>query len=106
MKPIAYLMVERNTQERYVQTNTPTRAEKISHQPYPLYHLEDGVRVYNNREEYLSESFDRTASHMAGEYVSYADTVIKQMQDISPEDRLCTHEEQEEWLRTIRKTGY
>jgi hypothetical protein len=93
MKPIAYLMVERNTQERYVQTNTPTREEKISHQPYPLYHLEDGMKVYNNREEYLSESFDRTASHMAGEYVSY-------------EDRLCTHEEQEEWLRTIRKTGY
>ena len=53
-----------------------------------------------------NESFDRTASHMAGEYVSYADTVIKQMQDISPEDRLCTHEEQQEWLRNVRKTGY
>jgi len=99
-------MVERNNQTTHFQTSIPTREEKISHEPYPLYHLVDGVKVYNNREEYLSESFDRTASHMAGEYVSYADTVIKQMQDISPEDRLCTHEEQEEWLRTIRKTGY
>ena len=36
-KPTAYLMIERNTQERYVQTNTPTREEKISHEPYPIY---------------------------------------------------------------------
>ena len=86
MKPIAYLMVERNNQTTHFQTSVPTREEKISHQPYPLYHLEDGVRVYNNREECLSESFDRTASHMAGEYVSY--------------------EEQQEWLRNVRRTGY
>jgi hypothetical protein len=40
-----------------------------------------------------SESFDRTASHMAGEYVSY-------------EDKVTTHEEQQEWLKKIRKTEY
>ena len=56
MKPIAYLMVERNTQERYVQTHTPTREEKISHHPYPIYHLEDRVKVYTNREEWLRDN--------------------------------------------------
>jgi hypothetical protein len=95
MKPIAYLMVERNNQTTHFQTTVPTREEKISHHAIPLYTKEED-----------SESFDRTASHMASEYVSYADTVIKQMQDISPEDRLCTHEEQQEWLRNVRKTGY
>jgi hypothetical protein len=60
-EPIAYLMIERNTGERYVQTNTPTREEKISHEPYEIYHLED---------------------------------------------RVSTHENQQEWLRTVRKTGY
>jgi hypothetical protein len=40
-----------------------------------------------------NESFDRTASHMAGEYVSY-------------EDEITTHEKQQEWLRTVRKTEY
>ena len=74
MKPIAYLMVERNNQTTYFQTTIPTREEKISHHAIPLYTKED--------------------------------TVIKQMQDISPEDRLCTHEEQQEWLRNVRKTGY
>ena len=71
MKPIAYLMVERNNQTTHFQTTIPTREEKISHHAIPLYTKED------------SESFDRTASHMAGEYVSY-------------EDRLSTHEEQQE----------
>lgn len=75
MKPIAYLMVERNNQTTYFQTSIPTREEKISHHAIPLYTKEE-------------------------------DTVIKQMQDISPEDRLCTHEEQQEWLRNVRKTGY
>jgi hypothetical protein len=40
-----------------------------------------------------SESFDRTASHMAGEYVSY-------------EDEITTHEKQQEWLKNVRKTKY
>jgi hypothetical protein len=75
-------MVERNNQTTYFQTTVPTREEKISHHAIPLYTREED-----------SESFDRTASHMAGEYVSY-------------EDRLCTHEEQQEWLRNVRKTGY
>jgi hypothetical protein len=58
-EPAAYLMVERNDGNSYIQMGVPTRDEKISHQPYPLYtHPAD-------------ESFDRTASHMAGEYVSY-----------------------------------
>ena len=82
MKPIAYLMVERNNQTTHFQTTVPTREEKISHHAIPLY----------TSPEY-DESFDRTASHMAGEYVSY-------------EDRLCTHEEQQEWLKNVRKTGY
>jgi len=40
-----------------------------------------------------NESFDRTASHMAGEYVSY-------------EDEVTTHEKQQEWLKNVRKTEY
>jgi hypothetical protein len=40
-----------------------------------------------------NESFDRTASHMAGEYVSY-------------EDEITTHEKQQEWLKNVRKTEY
>ena len=40
-----------------------------------------------------NESFDRTASHMAGEYVSY-------------EDKVTTHEKQQEWLKNVRKTEY
>ena len=83
MKPIAYLMVERNNQTSHFQTSIPTREEKISHHAIPLY----------TKEEKLSESFDRTASHMAGEYIGH-------------EDRLSTHEEQQEWVGTVRKTGY
>jgi hypothetical protein len=62
MKPIAYLMVERNNQTTHFQTTVPTREEKISHHAIPLY--------------------------------------------TKPEDRLVSHEEQEEWLRNVRKTGY
>jgi len=36
-EPVAYLMVERNDGNSYIQMSTPTRDEKISHQPYPLY---------------------------------------------------------------------
>ena len=75
MKPIAYLMVERNNQTTHFQTTVPTREEKISHHAIPLYTKEE-------------------------------DTVITKTQYISPEDRLCTHEEQQEWLRNVRKTGY
>jgi hypothetical protein len=59
MKPVAYLMIERNTGERYVQTSIPTREEKISHEPYPIYNTWVGltpeeikdftVRIYNCR---------------------------------------------------------
>jgi hypothetical protein len=62
MKPIAYLMVERNNQTTYFQTTVPTREEKISHHAIPLYTKE--------------------------------------------EDRLCTHEDQQEWLKNVRKTEY
>jgi hypothetical protein len=82
MKPIAYLMVERNNQTTYFQTTVPTREEKISHHAIPLYTKPED-----------SESFDRTASHMSGEYVSY-------------EDMMDSHENQQEWLRNVRKTGY
>ena len=40
-----------------------------------------------------SESFDRTASHMAGEYVSY-------------EDEITTHEKQQTGLTNVRTTEY
>ena len=36
-EPVAYLMVERNDGNSYIQMGVPTRDEKISHQPYPLY---------------------------------------------------------------------
>jgi len=59
MKPVAYLMVERNNQTSYFQTTIPTRDEKISHEPYPIYNtwvgltpeeIEDfTVRIYNCR---------------------------------------------------------
>ena len=49
---------------------------------------------------------EKISHHAIPLYTSPEDTVIKQMQDISPEDRLCTHEEQQEWLRNVRKTGY
>jgi hypothetical protein len=62
MKPVAYLMVERNNQTTHFQTSIPTREEKISHHAIPLY--------------------------------------------TKPEDELRTHQEQEEWLRNVRKTGY
>jgi len=61
MKPIAYLMVERNNQTSHFQTTIPTREEKISHHAIPLY---------------------------------------------TKEDRLASHEEQQEWLKNVRKTGY
>ena len=43
MKPIAYLMVERNNQTTYFQTSIPTREEKISHHPIPLYTKEEDI---------------------------------------------------------------
>ena len=61
-EPVAYLMVDRNDGNSYIQMGVPTRDEKISHQPYPL---------YTHPVEEQNESFDRTATHMAGEYVSY-----------------------------------
>lgn len=36
-EPVAYLMVDRNDGNSYIQMGVPTRDEKISHQPYPLY---------------------------------------------------------------------
>jgi len=36
-EPVAYLMVERNDGNSYIQMGIPTRDEKISHHPYPLY---------------------------------------------------------------------
>ena len=36
-EPVAYLMVERNDGNSYIQMSVPTRDEKISHHPYPLY---------------------------------------------------------------------
>lgn len=36
-KPVAHLMVDRNDGNSYIQIGVPTRDEKISHQPYPLY---------------------------------------------------------------------
>jgi hypothetical protein len=77
MKPIAYLMVERNNQTSHFQTTIPTREEKISHHAIPLYTKEEDIKL-----------------------------LIMKAQDISPEDRLRTHEEQQEWLRNVRKTGY
>jgi hypothetical protein len=81
-EPVAYLMVERNDGNSYIQMGVPTRDEKISHHPYPLYLHQ------------ANESFDRTASHMAGEYVSYNEPVAWGMLDkdggiydsISPEE--------------------
>jgi hypothetical protein len=66
-EPVAYLMVERNDGNSYIQMGVPTRDEKISHHPYPLYMHQ------------ANESFDRTASHMAGEYVSYNEPVAYAM---------------------------
>ena len=34
---VAYLMVNRNDGNSHIQMSVPTRDEKISHQPYPLY---------------------------------------------------------------------
>ena len=34
---VAYLMVNRNDGNSHIQMGVPTRDEKISHQPYPLY---------------------------------------------------------------------
>ena len=36
-EPVAYLMVDRNDGNSYIQMGVPTRDEKISHQPYSLY---------------------------------------------------------------------
>ena len=66
-EPVAYLMVERNDGNSYIQMGVPTRDEKISHHPYPLYMHQ------------ANESFDRTASHMAGEYVSNTEPVAYAM---------------------------
>lgn len=61
-EPVAWMMKAREPSLHcpdYVTFEKPTRDMKISHHPYPLYtHPAD-------------ESFDRTASHMVGEYVSY-----------------------------------
>ena len=42
-EPTAYLMIERNTGERHYQTSIPTREEKISHEPYPIYNTWVGL---------------------------------------------------------------
>jgi len=58
-EPIAWMMENPQNTSAYLTFEKPTREMKISHQAIPLYtHPTD-------------ESFDRTASHMAGEYVSY-----------------------------------
>ena len=36
-EPVAYLMVDREDGNSYIQTSIPTRDEKVSHHPYPLY---------------------------------------------------------------------
>jgi len=79
MKPIAYLMVERNNQTTHFQTTIPTREEKISHHAIPLY----------TKEEELSE-----------------EEIIQSYINIQKRYRIVSHEEQQEWLRNVRKTGY
>ena len=39
-KPVAWLMVDRDDGNSYIQMGEPTRDEKVSHQPYPLYTAE------------------------------------------------------------------
>ena len=61
-EPVAWMMVNRENTSAYLTFEKPTRDMKISHEPTPLY-------THPVKEQ--DESFDRTASHMAGEYVSH-----------------------------------
>ena len=53
-KPVAWLMVDRDDGNSYIQMGEPTRDDKVSHHPYPLYThpvkepmmVLDGNRVY------------------------------------------------------------
>ena len=36
-KPVAWLMVDRDDGNSYIQMGEPTRDDKVSHHPYPLY---------------------------------------------------------------------
>ena len=63
-KPVAWMMKSNDPDyvSDYIMFKTPERKDKISHHVIPLY-------THPVKEQ--DESFDRTASHMAGEYVSY-----------------------------------
>jgi hypothetical protein len=63
----------------------------------------------NNQTTYFQTTVptrEEKVSHHAIPLYTKEDAVITKTQYISPEDRLCTHEEQQEWLKNVRKTGY
>jgi hypothetical protein len=92
MKPIAYLMVERNNQTTYFQTTVPTREEKISHHAIPL---------YTDPIELTDEVITGIRVTTEGNAIKFARAILEQAQY-----QVDTHENQEEWLRNVRKTGY
>jgi len=92
MKPVAYLMVERNTGERHYQTSIPTREEKISHHAIPL---------YTDPIELTDEVITGIRMTTEGDAIKFARAILEKSQY-----QVDTHENQEEWLRNVRQTGY
>jgi hypothetical protein len=79
-EPVAYLMVERNDGNSYIQMSTPTRDEKISHQPYPLY--KHPVRELTDEEiAEIYHSEDRFSPQGNFAYYGFARAILRKAQE-------------------------
>jgi len=76
-EPVAYLMVERNDGNSYIQMSTPTRDEKISHQPYPLY--KHPVRELTDEE--ILEVAGEKPSEYGNQLIEFARAILRKAQE-------------------------
>jgi len=76
-EPVAYLMVERNDGNSYIQMSTPTRDEKISHQPYPLY--KHPVRELTDEE--ILEVAGEKPSEYGNQLIDFARAILRKAQE-------------------------
>jgi hypothetical protein len=76
-EPVAYLMVERNDGNSYIQISVPTRDEKISHQPYPLYTHPAKTLTDEEIEDVYYKDFNWADE----DYVKFARAILKKVSE-------------------------
>ena len=80
-EPVAYLMVDRNDGNSYIQMGVPTKDEKISHQPYPLYTHSAKLIDEEIQELALSEEFWMSEDCTIFDWFNFAKAILRKAQE-------------------------